>query len=448
MNFFITFLLILPIIVLFFWLFKDQYNFLYFLIFILPIQTIVLSKLAILNIIDEHVFQVLSVMKELALAVALINAILFKDKIKKLNKKFYLLILLNIFLIISSLILPNIIYGIDNNIKTTIYGLRASLLPILILYVGYKAEINSVKIKNAFKYIYFTTIIICLFGFIELLYVDRNYLIDGLVDYNILKGENPDAYINADLTYIVEYGGFLIKRMMSVYLSPLQLGYYLVVPISIGMVSKKNKLYLFLTMLSLILTGTRAVILGLTLSVILWFRKNFLLLISFILILALIIILTPLYKIIYSIISFEDPSFNAHLYAYTDVAQNLLNFPFGIGLGQAGPIGHFINGGGGLYSTENQSIGESLFLTIAMERGFQGLIFFILICLYIIKINISPYKSFISSEYNILSRSIVLATFIYLIASITTEVWISFQVGALYWWLAGHSIRAGYSAKV
>jgi len=433
---------------------RDPYNCLYFFILWLPFQTFVLSMMSATDIFSNSLITFLAALKELALAV-LLTTMLNKrmiqwERLSKGDKLF----LLNIAIILLYFVIPDSVFGVSGGLKVRIFGLRASLVTLLLFLVGRYVPYDVAGVTKAIKLLCGVCVLVILFGIVELLFIQRQTLISGLISYNRLKGGDLENLGTVDFSYIVEFGGILVKRMMSFFLSPLGLAYFMIFPFAFVLSAfhqqdvwerkvLPNPLFLLtLIGIAILLSNTRAVIAACLLIVVIVYSgrrsyKGFVVLGLF----ALVIAVSPLKSIITATTSLEDPSASAHAFAYVMGVERVLSHPLGIGLGQAGPTSFTIKGAGGLYGQDDASVGESLYLTIAMERGLPGLGVFIIFVSYIAWTGKKLSEMNVDELSTILGMAIFLSTAGFMIASIPTEVWLGFQSAGIYWWFAGLAVQ-------
>lgn len=452
---FLTYVIV-SAVVMFLLFYRDPYLCLYFFIIWLPLQNFILAKLAILDIFSDSLIIFLSSLKELALIILLLSLFLKKQLFRGKYSVVDYLLIANILFLSVYFFLPNSFFGYPGNFADRIFGLRFSLISLLIFIAGRSVTFSFLKIKKALKLLIVITLVIVIFGFIEVLFIPRYSLIDGLIAISKLKGGENNLYLRENmLAYIMDYGKIEIKRMMSFFLSPLGFAYFLILPFCFMLVYptdlSKRKINLFrhavfiliLISCSVIFSNTRAVILALIFVAIIYsLRKSFKSLILVLSFLIIIFMLTPLKTVFIETQNLSDSSSAAHAFAYVIGLEKVMNHPLGIGLGQAGPIAAQM-GGEGIYGGDEASVGESLYLTVAVERGLPGLLLFMM---FIISIGLAGREVGENKEVGenedcfiriVLGKSIVLATIAYIIASIPTEVWLGFQSSAIYWWFAG-----------
>jgi len=427
----------------------NPYYCLYFFIVWLPLQTLTLSLLAASEIISHQLIIFLASLKELAIGMLFI-ALLMKRRILrgKLSLVDYLL-LLNVAGILIYAVLPDSFFGMSSDLKIKIYGLRSALVTLVIFLMGRYIPYNIKYIIKSIRLLFGVCFLVLAFGLIELFFIPRADLIAGFVPMGIIKGEDSANLLRSDYSYIVEYSGIYFKRMMSFFLSPLSLAYFSIFPFALVLSalwrsrSKGRRiishpgLILAIVLLVIFLSGTRAVIAALLLL----FFFNGLFTFKRLAIFSMIgfaLVMSPIKTVFLDTINLNDPSSQAHAFAYTSGVVSVINHPFGIGLGQAGPTAIFIKGAAGIYGSEEESsVGESLFLSIAMERGVVGLALFLLLVGYIARAGKALGDRSVDNVEAILGKSIFLATVAFLIASIPTEHWLGFQSAAIYWWFAG-----------
>jgi hypothetical protein len=359
------------------------------------------------------------------------------------------LFLLNIAGILIYAVLPDSFFEMSNDLKVKIYGLRSALVTLVIFLMGRYVPYDIKCTIKAIRLLLGVCILIVVFGFVEFFFIPRVDLISGFLPMGVIKGQDSVNLLKGDYSYIVEYSGYYFKRMMSFFLSPLSLAYFLILPFILVfsiLWRRRSKgkriifhprLILVFILLAILFSGTRAVIGALFLLYFLnrlftFKRLAILSVISFVL------VASPIKLVILDTINLTDPSAQAHAFAYTSGIVSVINHPFGIGLGQAGPTAILIKGAAGIYGSEEESsVGESLYLSIAMERGLVGLGLFLLFVGYIARAGKTLGDRSVDNVEAILGKSIFLATVAFLIASIPTEHWLGFQSAAIYWWFAG-----------
>ncbi len=130
-------------------------------------------------------------------------------------------------------------------------------------------------------------------------------------------------------------------------------------------------------------------------------------------------------------INLKDPSTVGHLAAYAVGIQNIIRHPMGMGLGYGGYVTQFTGQGA-------RGAGESLFLTIAVEKGIIGLLiflFFVFSLLLFLKRNVSYLNDNPASV--ILAITIFSSAIAYFMASFTTEHWQAFVSSGMFWLFCG-----------
>lgn len=167
-----------------------------------------------------------------------------------------------------------------------------------------------------------------------------------------------------------------------------------------------------------VLTITRAIIIGILISLMVFqFQKKnlnrsavFVLIVS--LIFTVLVLTTNFDSIFYAL----DPSTRAHIAAYLNLNTTTIFMGEPYGAGQ-------VRGA------------ESLYLTLLKEHGLVFLLLYLVWLQFI--------YSFLRKYYNChYAYATVAAMFVYLLASLTTEHWFSFSSGALFWFLLGNNLTA------
>jgi hypothetical protein len=130
-----------------------------------------------------------------------------------------------------------------------------------------------------------------------------------------------------------------------------------------------------------------------------------------------------------------DPSALGHIAAIVHGTQTVLQEPLGFGIGTAGYVGYGFAGEG------EQAVGESLYLSLAAELGWIGMLLFagwVAVAAW----RLGRYALDNSGRDSswALAAGLAVATVGYAVASLTTEVWRGLQAGAIYWWLLGTAV--------
>jgi O-antigen ligase len=148
-------------------------------------------------------------------------------------------------------------------------------------------------------------------------------------------------------------------------------------------------------------------------------------------------------SIVKDTVNLDDPSTAAHALAYTVGIESILQHPLGLGLGKAGPVANQL-GAANMYALGSSNangdteagVGESLYLTLTMEKGIPALIFFLSFIGGLIY-QAKRVRVLAKNEQKLLGYTIYFSTIIFLIASIPTEHWFGFQSSCIYWWFSG-----------
>jgi hypothetical protein len=394
-----------------------------------------------------------STLKELSVVILFLTLLIKRQLLRgRLNTVDYLF-LANVGLVLLYAILPDGVLGVPSELRIRIWGLRFSLICLGLFMMGRSIPYNPKRLAVAVKLLVGMTIVIVAFGIIEFLFIPREILTAGYMPWLAVKNSAPDA-ANApigEMAYVVGFGDFIIKRMMSFFLTPLGLAYFLILPFALflsAMILKKRwkgsvkiplpSLIITLTATAIVLSLTRAVIaVALVMLALTYLGRNSFKAMIIVGVLGLIFATTFLKTVISRTVNLEDPSAAAHAYAYVVGIQNIREHPLGIGLGKAGPVaGQF--GAEGMYSETDASVGESLYLSMTMERGFISLAVFLFFVIALAR-TANRLAGCEDAGFNsrLIGKAIFIATICFAVASISTEHWFGFQSSALFWWFAG-----------
>jgi len=439
---------------------QNEYRCLSFFIVWLPFQTFLLASMTMSDLFSVQLIKFLSSLKELALIMLFVvmikKKLIFRGKFSAVDYLYWL----NVILIFVYAVIPNSFFGVSGDINVRMFGIRTALITLVIFLVGRYVPYNAVKVRSVLRLLAVVSILVVLFGFIEIIFIPRDMLIAGLIPYNVLKGESLENLQMIDLSYIARYGDLLIKRMMSFFLSPLGLAYFLIFPSAVVLSIMQQKkshdkkilpfpIVLFgVFLLVIMLSNTRAVILAIFLMVIISIPKEHFVKTSIGSVLIILLVsVTPIKSIYSTTASLSDTSSKAHAFAYILGFDSVIKYPLGIGLGQAGPTAFFIKGSEGIYGKEEASVGESLYLTIALERGLPGLGIFVLFVCQIARVGMKLSVATSEMMEALIGKAVFLATVCFLIASIPTEHWLGFQSSGIYWWFAGLLVQIKSKSK-
>lgn len=441
---------------------RNPYYCLNFFIVWLPLQTFTLSLMAVSDIFSDQLIVFLTSLKELALAMLLITLLKKRLILRGRLSVVEYLFLLNVILVLVYAVLPDSFFGVSSDLKVKVFGLRSALVTLAIFLVGRYVPYDPVRVIKAIRLLCGVCVLVLLFGIVEVLLIPRETFISGFVPYSLLKGEDLINLENVDFTYVVEYTGFTFKRMMSFFLSPLGLAYFMIFPFVSVLSDWSQKeatdrraishsgVLLVVIALAILLSGTRGVIFIIPILItIVYARRHLLKALVLFGLLVLILAVSPMKTVLTDTVNLEDSSSRGHAYAYTVGIESVINHPLGIGLGQAGPTAVWIKGATGTYgSGDDASIGESVYLTIAMERGLLGLGFFILFVSYIARAGKRLGDLSADRVMAVLGKSVFLSTVAFMFASIPTEHWLAFQSAAIYWWFAGLVVKCNAQGKL
>lgn len=447
--------IILMFILFIFWFFyisKRPIVLILVYIVLLPFQDFSIMLLTNLPGIPLGFWRGLMAWKEIFLILSLLQLFFSRNINLNIIDKF---MIINVILCTIYLILPNDILNSSSDIITKIAGFRFSILPIALYFFGRYIYIKEVDFKKLFKFYLITSFIIMSFGIFETVLIPRDIYTNLLINFGkenltmIKVGEdNVDSFLaNLEKTnelYTREILGQSIPRLISTLMKPLAPAYYSLL-ISIFIVTiysfryypfgqAHNKILIGTIIFGLFLTQTRAVLLALIFAVLLintlYGKAKALPLLLTFLFIPILVFNDIIFEFLQLSFSLSDASSRGHLFAMQYGLDVVLNNPWGVGLGQGGPMGAAFG---------QQAAGwESLFLMIAGERGILSAFVFIvtiIVLIYHLWKRIRLVKS--HSILYLVSVTILLATFGYFLTSFTTETWFGFQYGGIYWIVLG-----------
>lgn len=430
------------------------------LFFWLPFQNF--AGMILYKITGDHYFVMgMLVGKELFLLVGFVY-IFLKRKTIGLIYLDYLSLLFCAYLFLYAVI-PNGVLGINSSPTARIVGLRASIIPFLLYFFGRLSGMSMQDLKHIIYLYVGLAVAVCLFGFIEYILPVEFWIDLGYFDFKAATEEvtgipeGADSSMLAKIFLYGHFGGNLVRRMISTFGSSLHVAFYLLLPILlmiIGIIYRRqimvrangismDKMIFIVLLFGFIITVSRGPIIALTASImylILFILKGKRRL-KLILTAGMFVGLFALFftdnikQIVMTTVSFEDASAIGHYMAYEYALQVIPEHPFGLGLGQGGPVGRTYGIGEG--------VGESLYFTLTGEIGIPGLLLFLVIIISIF-MYLRKYGKQLDEHNDIFLRvmSIALAasTIAYSIGSLNTEQWRGYTMSGPYWFLLGVTI--------
>lgn len=430
------------------------YNVLFFFILFLPFQDSLVVLASMTGLFPRVILKALLGGKEILLIT--LCSYLFVSTKRAKPRSFEIFMLLFILWTALYAFLPNGVLFEYVGTEARIMGLRNTLVPFMLYFAARSIPFDVRKYTQAIKVLIIVSTIVAAFGIFEMFCMDRySFCSTAYAHLDTLKVSQDKA--DERLEHIMLKDNFAtrpilgrrLKRLVSFYFRPLQVAYSLMAVIGFATVflmssefdlfgQKKPLFYIAygLIWLALVLTITRAAIVGAFLEVIIicLFKKRARPAVIITLIMTLFCLPMVPYIIDYIQVTFNiaDPSSQNHLSEITRGWSVLFESFWGVGLGQGGVVG-------GAYG-QLKAGGENLYLAIGGERGIVGLglflLFLITVLLSLIKVRkLEGLKSF--------EKNIIIATFAVTVAfaltSLTTETWFGFKDAFVYWWFLGAS---------
>lgn len=274
-------------------------------------------------------------------------------------------------------------------ITERLIGYRTYLLLFFSFVIGESIGQGRISQKRLFKHIKIVLGLVITFGLLEHLILPTSIWTDLFPIFDMkrnvlaMTGANELGFTGLPINAYSELG----KRMLGPFNEPLYMAYFTVLLLNflIARYLCRNIVNPFQTVLGLIvifLTQTRAIILGLFLSVLtVLIRKRYW---TYIVLLSLLIpfVVISFYNWFYvmtaSTLDFQRGSTPGHILAYTEGILTVLQHPFGVGIGAATSAVAFTQiSSTAVFHTENA------FINTAIEIGLPGLIILFAIFLYL-----------------------------------------------------------------
>jgi len=325
------------------------------------------------------------------------------------------------------------------------------------------SEISALELTKIVKFYIVIAVLVCIFGFIEYALPIEFWISMGYFDFkNIASVGIPSTGLDErdyNIFFFAHFGGHETRRMISTLGSPLHVAFFILLPIFIvysclvfktRLFKKINGLnvdkFIFLILLcGLLLTVVRGPIIAFVTTVLVAIaiyikgaKKVYFYCVGGIILLLLFFVFNKsIVQIIMTTITLEDSSALGHYMAHEYALEVLPQHPLGFGLGQSGSVGKTYGSGEG--------VGESLFLTIAGELGFGGLLVFIVIITSSLIFLHNRFKQLIFKDnefLKVMTFALICSTIAYFVSSFNTEQWRGFTMSGLYWFLLGQIIRS------
>ncbi len=303
------------------------------------------------------------------------------------------------------------------NSYSTLLGLRTYLLLLFSFVLGEQLKTFSFFLSSFYRHISIVFILIFVFSFLEYWVLPMTIWKDP---FPIMEMKRQVANLNTpneyyDFGYPVNAFGEITRRMLGPFDEPLYMAYFTIILVNFFMVrvlydKGRAKFGAIFGTVMVLLTQTRAIILGFFLSLALLLtngtriRKKYIVIGT-----AAIVLLIPIVfafseevvVFVYSI--FDSKGRNiGHLQAYSTGAQLLLTHPFGSGIGSASSLVGF---------SESNNATENAFINIGLEIGLIGMVFFFLffICLIFQFRGFIKRRSSSGASYQVVSAGYLLA---------------------------------------
>ena len=415
----------------------------------LPVQNIILMCLSGFGGVPDGIIRGVLSSKEIIASMLLLYLILSgRIRNKRLRLVDYVIFAYFLWTTIY-LFIPNSLFPVSTGIMGRSMSYRAAVVPGVLYFIGRFIPFNRNKLMFSIRIIIFVAVCVSIFGIIERFFIPDSFWINAQISYfSMLKG-NPILSALPDNFFGI-YGGQYLRRAVSTYCDPLIFGFVniFVVPLTLYFIITKktgilqNLLKRFgvfsFIIFAQLLTLTRAAILGNLLSMgtfILYIKMSRIKMIFIFLTILMILLWNPIsQRISHQTMNLSDPSSKSHISALNTGLNNVIAHPFGYGLGQGGYVGSVF--GLGL-------AGESLYFTIAVERGIIGIFLFTLSIIILIVFCFKNLK-YVKDDLFLLGLvyTIIAATAGYALASLTTEHWQAFVSAGIYWLYTGITVQA------
>ena len=417
-------------------------------IVLLPLQNILFMQLSATRVLSDVVMKVLLIWKELVL-LGMILYLLFFKKIRPMEFCYVdRLMLAYVLWSTLYLILPESFFPESGQFMGKLMSYRTAIVPIGLYFMGRGIPFTEENLRASFRVIILVAMVVSAIGILQWLFLpDSFWLRSGISYFQSLKGHQFTEGVPANF-----YGmyGTPIKRLVSTYADSLAFGFsnIFIIPLAVYcLFSRDLKVLknmpagwaiLFTIGIAQALNLTRAAILVNLIeigSILYYLKKQRVSLILLLTSLMTLGVFSPLLgKVFHYSRNFSDSSSLAHIKALETGLNMIMAHPMGFGLGYGGYVGRALN-------TEFAS--ESLYFTIAVERGVAGVFIFCLAMTALVIFCIRNMKYLEDAPLlKGLSCVVIVSTVGYALASLTTEHWQAFVSSGIYWIFAGILVQA------
>ncbi|HEW1206597.1 TPA: polymerase [Streptococcus pneumoniae] len=306
----------------------------------------------------------------LSISIAIITITVFLGIIlnRFKSKEFSWLVLSILVIIIQSVIL---LIFFPTTLPAYLSSMRNILAPLLIFYFsiyGFK----NINLQKFYKYMFIIILVVLIFGFIEYIYGNSLWTRLNIKKLWALKGlaiENrvvPGNWHSSELI-----GGKQLRRMVSTFADPVNLGSYLFAAFMLAWY-KNKKLLQVLLLASFVLSVSKAAFLSMLVYIIIYtwvMDKNKILSIFGIIISTVL----GLYFYNFSQVS-SYGSINAHIDGFFSALSTPLHYPFGMGVGSVGVLASKL----GSQTALSSEVLETGIGMIIAQLGFVGVIIYLI----------------------------------------------------------------------
>ncbi|WP_430883949.1 hypothetical protein [Fusibacter sp. JL216-2] len=258
--------------------------------------------------------------------------------------------------------------------------LRNFSFVFIYFYIGRMLRLGGNEAKRLMDWLFLLAVGVVVFGFVEVTFISSEMWFNGLFDLKrvyIAKTLSRYEHLlrnGVPLMWFSKLGGVFYRRMVSIYMEPVNLSYFLSVPLLWSFITEKHKFLSTLLLFGACCTLGKGglLIFFLSLGLIMYVsysnENNFnkLLLKCFVILLAVVLLS----------FNFIKDSALPHFIGLLSIPSNLVEHPVGNGLGVGGNFARI----SGLVSSRAEwlkSGGESATGTIAYQLGVPGLLLYI-----------------------------------------------------------------------
>lgn len=415
---------------------------------------ILLMALGYVSGVNPGLLRLITGWKELALVAVVVYGLMKpRDETGGLlaGRGYFQAILITLVAFVGLHVLATLMFGKVADLRGPLLELRVLVVMMLAYYAG-KVFAEEIGVTRMLKHIVWVAVACSVWGLAELFLLDEAFWVDlGYPDYlRDFMGQHYSTPTGVQENWYTTIGGQPVRRAMSVFMSSQPFAKALIVALPAALllcVWKRSRLmvtFAALTAIALLATLTRAIIVGMTGMIAVYFlgtrwaaRRTPLLVVTVAVIILLFVHSETVTSFWEESLSFEDPSSREHVRVWHATVDLILEKPF---------VGH---GGGSragladrLSATVDTRAGEQTYLIFASQYGLPGLLLYVAVMIAVMAKSIALHRAGGDDpEFRMLGGVMFIMWGTIILDSLTTYMWGSPYISIVPWMLVGAADR-------